>query len=341
MDTILLIPIYEPTEKTITFMNKLSKKKFFTLVIDDGSGQKFQQKFQQIRDTGATVLDYPVNKGKGYALKYGLSYIQKNYPTYNVVTADGDGQHSVKDIERMIWQTELLSEKSFLLGVRHFDKQTTPKKSYYGNRATSLMYYLSMGIHLEDTQTGLRGFNSSSLQGLLDIDGSRFEYEMNQLIDLVRDGYSLETIKIETIYENNNAHSHFRAIRDSYLVYRPLLLFLLSSLSSFIIDVIIFLILATLFGNNPIKLLTATVGARVLSGLFNFQLNRKFIFKDHQRIHKSLPKYILLFCSQLILSWLGVILFSTFLKSTLISKLLIDSILFTVSFSIQRRFVFT
>lgn len=340
MSTVLLIPIYEPTEKTVVFMKKLSQKNFLTLVVDDGSGDTYRNRFQQITDTGATVLSYPVNHGKGYALKYGLNYIQKNYPMHHVVTADGDGQHTLTAIEQMMQHIDLLQVDVFLLGVRHFDKQTTPKKSYYGNRITSLIYYLSSGIRLEDTQTGLRGFHANSIPELLTIPGERFDYEMNQLIDLIKEGYSLETIDIETIYENNNEHSHFRAVQDSYLVYRPLLLFLLSSLSSALVDVTIFLILAALFGNQPIMLFIATVGARILSGLFNFQFNRKLVFKDHQQVYQSLGKYLLLFCSQLVLSWLGVMVFSTFIQSIIISKLLVDCMLFFISFSLQRRYVF-
>lgn len=116
MSIVLLIPIYEPTEKTIIFMKELSKKNFLTLVVDDGSGIAYQKKFQQIIDTGATVLSYPKNHGKGYALKFGLIHIQNNYPKHHVITADGDGQHTVTDIERMAQRIKLLPEDTFLLG---------------------------------------------------------------------------------------------------------------------------------------------------------------------------------------------------------------------------------
>jgi len=340
MHTILLIPIYEPTEKTLTFMKQLSEKNWVTFVVDDGSGPNYQEKFQQLKLMGITVLSYANNKGKGYALKHGLKFIHETYPGYHVITADGDGQHTVHDIERMMYRIEDLPVDVFLLGVRHFDKKTTPTKSYYGNRVTSLIYYLSSGIRLEDTQTGLRGFQSSSIPELLTIPGNRFEYEMNQLIELTKNGYSIETMSIETIYEDNNKQSHFRPIQDSYRIYRPLLLFLVSSLSSALVDVLIFLTLATLFGNQPMMLLVATTGARVLSGLFNYQINRKLVFKDQQKAYQSLGKYILLFCAQLMFSWIGVIAFSKVIQSILLSKLLVDCILFFVSYSIQQRFVF-
>lgn len=340
MSAIVLIPIFEPTDKTIGFMKELSQESITILVVDDGSGELYQEKFNQLALMNITVLSYPTNKGKGYALKYGFNYIKSAYPSYHIITADGDGQHTVVDIKNMIRRMEYVPQDVVLLGVRHFDKKTTPKKSYYGNRMTSLIYYLSSGIRLEDTQTGLRGFHYQMIPDLLHIPGNRFEYEMNQLIDLVKNGYTLEVLPIETIYENNNEHSHFRAIQDSYLIYRPLLLFLMSSLSSALVDILSFLLLAAIFGNQPFMLLLATIGSRVLSGLFNFQLNRKLVFKDQQTIRHSFWKYVLLFSCQLLFSWFGVMVLSNLLQSILICKLLVDSILFFISFSIQKRFVF-
>ncbi|MGX4687606.1 glycosyltransferase [Vagococcus sp. JNUCC 83] len=340
MNSIVLIPIFEPTDKTISFMKELSQEPLIVLVVDDGSGSLYQEKFQQLTLMGITVLSYPINQGKGYALKYGIKYIQNTFPTYHVVTADGDGQHAVKDIKRMVQRLNHLPTDIILLGVRHFDKKSTPTKSYYGNRMTSLIYYLSSGIKLEDTQTGLRGFHYQMIPELLSIPGNRFEYEMNQLIDLVQDGYTIEMLEIETIYENNNEHSHFKAIQDSYLIYRPLLLFLVSSLSSALVDVLSFLLLAALFGNQPTMLLLATIGSRFLSGLFNFQLNRKLVFKDKQKMHQSFWKYGVLFSAQLFFSWLGVMVLSSLFQSILICKVLVDSTLFFISFSIQKRFVF-
>ncbi|MGD1370819.1 glycosyltransferase family 2 protein, partial [Enterococcus faecium] len=76
-------------------------------------------------------------------------------------------------------------------------------------------------IHLQDTQTGLRGFSIFSLSELLKIEGNRFEYEINQLLVLPKIGYRITTIPIKTIYSDGNKGSHFRIFQDSYLVYRP------------------------------------------------------------------------------------------------------------------------
>ncbi|WP_333502252.1 glycosyltransferase family 2 protein [Vagococcus bubulae] len=198
-NSVVLIPIFEPTDKTIAFMKKLTQEPFPISVVDDGSGELYQEKFQQLSLMGVTVLSYLVNHGKGYALKFGFRYIQKIYPTSHIVTADGDGQHSIENIKRMIQRMEYLPLNVLLLGVRHFDKQTTPIKSYYGNRMTSLIYFLSSGIKLEDTQTGLRGFHSQMIPDLLKIPGNRFEYEMNQLIDLVKDGYTIDILSVVSL----------------------------------------------------------------------------------------------------------------------------------------------
>ncbi|WP_265455868.1 GtrA family protein [Enterococcus sp. HY326] len=341
MTAILLIPIYQPTAKTLAFMQELSQQIAPIIVVDDGSGPDYQAAFQEIESLGAEVLTYPDNLGKGHALKAGFKFIQENYPNRSVVTADGDGQHTISDISQMLQRTESLREQQFLLGVRSFSKATTPTRSLFGNRMTSLIYYLSSGIRLEDTQTGLRGFPSASLPDLLLIKGQRFEYEMNQLLELPQADYQIETLPIATVYEEKNHLSHFRTIQDSFLVYRPLVAFLLSSLSSALVDVTLFVLIAAIFGQQAQMLLVATVTARILSGIFNYQVNRKLVFQNKTNIKQSFWKYSLLFGSQLLLSWLGVTLLSSVIQSILISKLVIDFILFFFSFSIQKRVVFT
>ena len=47
----------------------------------------------------------------------------------------------------------------------------------------------------------------------------RYDYEMNFLMEAVKK-VPLIMIPIETVYENNNEGSHFRTVRDSFLIYK-------------------------------------------------------------------------------------------------------------------------
>lgn len=344
MEPVLLIPIYEPSEKTNQFLVALTKNVSNHLVIvDDGSGPAYQEQFQtfQALSPKITVLHYQTNQGKGFALKYGISFIQRNFSeSGGIVTADGDGQHSVADIKKILEYTSTMPHNSLLLGVRDFDKKTTPAKSYWGNHLTSIFFFLASGIRLADTQTGLRGFKKESYDKLLSIPGNRFEYEMNVLLALQQNDLQLEKIPIQTIYEENNAHSHFRPLQDSLRIYFPLIGFLLSSILSSVVDVGSFLVLAVLLGKTAAMLLAATIAARIISGIFNYAMNRKFVFKEKTTPHTSIWKYTILFTIQLTLSWLGVTLLSKVITSLIVVKMMVDICLFFFSFFIQKRYVF-
>ena len=75
------------------------------------------------------------------------------------------------------------------------------------------------GVSCNDTQTGLRGIPASLIPLALRCKGDRYDYEMNFLTEAVKSA-PLLMIPIETVYEDGNKGSHFRPVRDSFLIYR-------------------------------------------------------------------------------------------------------------------------
>src|SRR5256885_5253001 len=99
--TILLIPSYQPPVLCCELLEELRRiAPTPIVVVDDGSGLAYQELFQRAsRVADTVVLTNAVNLGKGAALKHGMNHILVNYPDcIGIVTADGDGQHSVGDI---------------------------------------------------------------------------------------------------------------------------------------------------------------------------------------------------------------------------------------------------
>ena len=74
MKMIALIPAYEPDDRLITLLKELENTPFDAIVIDDGSGWKYQEIFDEAKNY-ATVLSHEKNMGKGAALKTGYEYI--------------------------------------------------------------------------------------------------------------------------------------------------------------------------------------------------------------------------------------------------------------------------
>ena len=91
--------------------------------------------------------------------------------------------------------------------------------------------------------------------------GERYEYELNLLLEARQAGYAIESVDIATVYLDHNSGSHFRPLADSARIYAPLLKFLASSLTAFLVDTVMFLILNAATDS----LVLAVVGARAVS----------------------------------------------------------------------------
>lgn len=347
---IILIPSLEPDEKLLLYVNELKEHGLTdVIIVDDGSGEEYQPIFQKLNDSGCAVLHHSRNYGKGRALKTGFKYIQENYKhPACVVTADSDGQHAVGDVLR-------ISEMSrkypgvLSLGVRDFSGPGIPAKSLIGNRFSSLVFALLYGKYLSDTQTGLRAFGTELLEFMLNVEGDRFEYEMKMLIDCVHAGIPMRMLSIQVIYENSNEGTHFKPFLDSTRVigtiFSNFLRFSVSSIFSAAIDIGIawFLLdyLQIFFESEYTVILTATFIARVISTVVNYFLNRKYVFREKTSVRQSLVRYLMLCAVIIMFSATGVyILHRGFGTNEKIGKVVVDSLLYILSYQAQQRWVF-
>lgn len=218
MKRIILIPSYEPDNKLIKLVNDLNKEEVDIIVINDGSNETFNNIFKSIENK-VHLISYEDNKGKGYALKEGLKYIKDKYKEdYLIITMDSDGQHTIKDAKRLIEYIEN-NQNVLAIGKRLRDKKI-PLRSKIGNGITKFVFFLTTGVKVYDTQSGLRCFTDKLIDYMLDVDGDRFEYEMNVLMMCAKNKIKMKEIVIETIYIDNNSGSHFNKFKDSYLIYK-------------------------------------------------------------------------------------------------------------------------
>lgn len=228
---IVLLPSYQPEETLVNLSRGLSLEGFFVLVVDDGSGEKYSDIFNKCKQY-ATVIGYEKNQGKGHAIKYGYKYCLDNLKDYKyVVTADGDGQHRIDDIVRIA--NRVKQKNVSIIGVRKFDVKV-PIKSKLGNMLSKFNQSLVTARYMHDNQCGLRAFPYSILPDMIEIFGSRYEYEMNVLTYLQIKELPFECLRIQTIYENNNSGSHFRPVQDTLRINSSILLYGLINIVMFI-----------------------------------------------------------------------------------------------------------
>ncbi|OCT14577.1 glycosyl transferase family 2 [Paenibacillus pectinilyticus] len=334
----ILIPSYEPDSRLIALIHKLHEVSDASiLVVDDGSGEEYRAIFDSAKEAGCTVLTHSINQGKGSALKTGFDYIRQYGNDDGVVCADSDGQHLPGDILRL---TKAVREhrNHIVLGSRQFTGKV-PLRSRIGNSATRMVYTLATGMPIQDTQTGLRGYSSDMLDWLCQIPGDRFEYEMNMLLEAPSVGYDLIEVPIDTIYLDDNKSSHFRPLADSARVYFPFLKFCASSGFAAILDFMLLLLLQWMTSN----LLVSVIGSRLCSSIFNYVMNRKFVFakRNGTVIRKSVLRYFSLVTVILLLNYGLLHLFHDNIGIPLIAaKLLTEALLFSFSYWAQRKFVY-
>lgn len=343
----VIIPSYEPDEKLPGLLKALKEAGFQNIVlVDDGSGEGFEHFFQQAQEEyGCRVLRHAVNQGKGRALKTAFNFcLQEFKDAVGVITADSDGQHSPECI-LACGDALLAHPEALILGCRCFEGEDVPARSEFGNKCTrAVMKYLT-GITVSDTQTGLRGIPASFMEQLLMVKGERFEFETNMLLETKERKIPIVEVPIRTIYIEENRTSHFNPIKDSLKIYMIFGKFLFSSLSSSVVDLVLFSLFCFLMRDmqwGRIGYITvATVLARVLSAFYNYSLNLKVVFQSEKTVRSTLPRYILLAAVQMSLSaFLVGKLYPLFGGAEVLIKMPVDVFLFFLSFLIQREFVY-
>lgn len=348
-DIPVIIPSYEPDDKLIKLLEALEQAGIsHVVVVDDGSGAQYETLFERAEEMdNCTVLHHAVNLGKGRALKTAFNHCLRVYgEAPGCVSADSDGQHTPADIlacMRKLWE----NPQALILGCRDFDAPSVPARSSFGNKCTRKVFRYLLGLSVSDTQTGLRAIPALFMKELMQVKGERFEYETNMLIETKNLNIPILEVPVETVYIEENKTSHFNPIKDSVRIYLVFGKFLFSSLSSSVLDLLLFHILCMAllpFGEEIREIpyiVAATVGARVISAVYNFLINYRVVFKSKGNLAVTAGKYGLLavcqmMCSAFLVNGLHGLIGGT----EVLIKMPVDVFLFFASFVIQREVVY-
>ena len=343
----VLIPAYKPSDELRKVCASMLEAGFLrVIVVDDGGGAEFAPTFDSLPEA-VTVLHHEVNKGKGRALKTGLEYIRDALPDCKgVVTCDADGQHLPHDIVETAKELCRHEESTLVLGSRMFDKNV-PLRSQFGNTMTRLVFRLASRVKVRDTQTGLRAFGTELIPLFLSLEGERYEFEINMLLYTARAHIPIVEVDIETVYlDEQNSSSHFRAIRDSAIIYGKILKYSASSLICFLIDFVLLFVFKAILGidafaslPNELRLFLAAVAARAISSTVNYLLNRELVFR--QKGKHSYLKYAALVVGILLVNYAMLWLLSEVGPLPLFwAKLITEVTLYFVSFNVQKYVIF-
>lgn len=346
-DIVIMIPALNPDFKLINTLKEIKQAGFTNVIlVNDGSKEECDNIFSEaeslfsVEDCKIKILKHSVNLGQGRAYKTAFNYYISVYKGGGVVQCDADGQHHINDIVRC---ADLLLENpdKFILGVRNFNSKDIPFRSRFGNKCTNLVFKLFCGMSIRDTQTGLKGIPYELTKKLIETPGERFEYATSVLLEVNKLGIDMIQFDINTIYINENESSHFNPLVDSIRIYSLIFKYLLSSLSAFLVDIVLFTIFINIFAFSSYYIILSTYCAKVFSCTYTFFVNKKLVFSNNDKVVAIACKFVILCVVQSSLSALFVTACHDMLQlNETFIKILVDTILFFFSFQVQKRWVF-
>lgn len=215
MNFCTLIPTYNNgktlgniIERTLTVCSNI-------VVVNDGSTDNTADVLGSFSENkNITVVSYPKNKGKGYALRLGLQKSRELGFDY-AVTVDSDGQHFPEDIPLLLEAAKNANESRVLVvGSRNLKAEGMPEKNTFANNFSNFWFKVQTFKKLPDTQTGFRLYSLHNLPNLK-ILTRRYETELELLVFSAWRNVKLIPTQVRVYYPPKEERvSHFRPFAD-------------------------------------------------------------------------------------------------------------------------------
>lgn len=199
------------------------------IIVNDGSTDNTAKLCESLN---IKCISHPYSKGNGAAIKTGARAAQGEI----IVFMDADGQHSPKDIDRLL---ERLSEGyDMVIGARDTGSQASAGRllanTFYNKFSSAIV-----GHKIEDLTSGFRAVRAEKFKEFIYLLPNGFSYPTTSTMAFFRAGYSVTYIPIKAA--KREGKSHIKPLKDGIrflliifkigTLYSPLKLFFPISLS--------------------------------------------------------------------------------------------------------------
>jgi len=225
----VIIPCYNAGDRLGKVIQSLTQYSVDIFVIDDGSTDDC---IECVLNMPVSIISFPENRGKGFAIIEGLKYVLK-FSQYELVCfMDADGQHDPQLLPLFI-EEWVNNKEDIIIGQRDLKPEKTPFPSKLGNYITQYLLRVLAKCPLSDTQCGFRIYSRSFAQEIVEeVPPGRYETETWILLLALKEKKKIGTIPIPSIYEQKNRSSHFRKFYDSFRILKTILYFVFANIKS-------------------------------------------------------------------------------------------------------------
>ena len=209
MRTCVVIPTYSNSSTISRVIGSALDYCPDVIVVCDGADKATVDAVESFRGR-IDIISYPVNRGKGHALRMGLGLARERGFDY-AITMDSDGQHFADDIPLFL---EAISSWSgpLYVGSRPLDAENMPSGNTFANRFSNFWFTVQTWLRLPDTQTGFRAYPLSACVMPL---SNRYEAELEMLVRTAWRGVKIVPVPIKVYYAPASERvTHFRKGKD-------------------------------------------------------------------------------------------------------------------------------
>ena len=179
--TYITIPLYNDEKMILKIIKSLKEKGYNNIVVvDDGSKDNGYEVVK--KNTDVIITKHIINRGQGAALQTGMEIAIDEGARY-IINFDSDGQHDVKDIDRML-NTLIEGKYDIVLGSRFLQENDIPLKKKILLKGAIVFTYLLSKIWLTDVHNGLRVMTSETAKKL-NIQHDRMEHA-SEILDKIK-----------------------------------------------------------------------------------------------------------------------------------------------------------
>ncbi|HVP16117.1 MAG TPA: glycosyltransferase family 2 protein [candidate division Zixibacteria bacterium] len=183
------------------------------IVVDDGSIDNTARVASTYK---TTVISYPKNMGKGYAVRKGIERAQGEI----IVTIDADGSHRPKEIPDLVIPafngTDIVAGSRFLGSGTDF----TTRINRIGNFVFNATIAGLTGRLVTDSQTGFRAINKEALKKM-NLTSNGFEIESEITVKGLRNGFKFQEKPI-TCGKRQYDLSRLKIARDGPQIFKAI-----------------------------------------------------------------------------------------------------------------------
>lgn len=196
----LVMPVYrggsfikKNVEELLTFLAKQANIKTEVIIVVDGIVDASFVLLQQLetRYSNLHVYAYTDNKGKGYAVRFGLSKAKQEYVGY----LDAGRDINFYSLKYMIGEiTQHPDIDAFIADKKHMLSicEAIPMYRKIYSIGFNMLTNLLLNVQFSDTQVGLKIFRREAIQRIvskLPIEINRFAFDVELLYELAKRGY--------------------------------------------------------------------------------------------------------------------------------------------------------